>query len=122
LGVLVGACLLTKGLGLFLPLLVGLAYLVAAGRVGVRRAAVGGLLAEAVGLATGGWWWLHNELAYGAVQPNGTRTVQEALTGHTTFAATGTRWLGQFGSLMNRRFWLDPGASVLPPVAGWFAV
>jgi 4-amino-4-deoxy-L-arabinose transferase-like glycosyltransferase len=122
LGLLVGACLLTKGFGLFLPLLVGLAYLVGGTRSGLRRAILPGLTAQAVGLGTGGWWWLHNKIAYGAVQPDGTKTVQPALATHTTFGETGTRWLGMFARLMNRRFWLDPGATHLPAAAGVVAV
>lgn len=118
LGVLVGACLLTKGLALFLPLLVVLAYLVGATRAGPRRAVLPLLAAQAVGFATGGWWWVHNKLAYGAVQPDGTKVVQPAIAPHTSFGETGWVWLRQFGSLVNRRFWLDPGASVLPSAAG----
>ena len=122
LGVLVGACLLTKGLALFLPLLVALGYLVGGSRAGLRRAVPPLLTAQAVGFATGGWWWVHNKLAYGAVQPDGTKVAQPVLAPNTTFAETGTVWLRQFGTLVNRRFWLDPGASELPPVAGVAAV
>ena len=117
LGLLVGACLLTKGLGLFLPLLVALAYAVGASRAGLRRAVAPALLAEAVGIGTGGWWWVHNKLAYGVLQPDGTKLVQPHLVAHTSFAETGTSWLRMFAELMNRRFWLDPGATRLPGVA-----
>lgn len=122
LGLLVGACLLTKGFGLFLPLLVGLAYLVAATRLGVRRAVLPLLLAQAVGFGAGGWWWVRNKIEYGVLQPDGTKLVQPHLVAHTSFRETGLQWLGQFGELMNRRFWLDPGASRLPALAGIAAV
>lgn len=122
LGLLVGACLLTKGFGLFLPLLVGLAYLVAATRVGLRRVIVPLVLAQAVALGTGGWWWIRNKIEYGVLQPDGTKLVQPHLTAHTSFGETGPQWLGQFGTLMNRRFWLDPGATRLPAIAAVAAV
>ncbi|HST67411.1 MAG TPA: glycosyltransferase family 39 protein [Mycobacteriales bacterium] len=121
LGLLVGACLLTKGFGLFLPLLVGLAYLVGASRRGLRRAVLPLALAQAVALGTGGWWWIRNKIEYGVLQPDGTKLVQPHLTAHTTFRETGLQWLGQFGTLMNRRFWLDPGATRLPAIAGLLA-
>jgi Dolichyl-phosphate-mannose-protein mannosyltransferase len=122
LGLLAGACLLTKGFGLFLPLLIALAYLVAATRRGLWRAILPCALSGAVAVGTGGWWWIHNKIAYGVVQPDGTKTVQPNLVDHTTFAKTGTRWLGMFGDQMNRRFWLDPGATHLPAVVGVVAV
>lgn len=122
LGGLAGACLLTKGFGLFLPLLILLAYAVAASRTSVRRVVVPFVLASAAALGTGGWWWVHNRVAYGVLQPDGTRVVQPALVAHTTWGETGTRWLGQFATLMNRRFWLDPGATALPTAAGVLAV
>ncbi len=122
LGLLVGGCLLTKGFGLFLPLLVGLAYLVAATRVGLRRSLLPLLTAQAVGLGTGGWWWIRNKIEYGVLQPDGTKMVQPDLVAHTSFGQTGTQWLTQFGTLMNRRFWLDPGATRLPAAAGIAAV
>jgi hypothetical protein len=121
LGGLVSACLLTKGFGLFLPLLVGLAYLVAATRVGPRRALPPFALAALTTLG-GGWWWLNNKIEYGVLQPDGTKSVQPSLVAHTTWSQTGGQWLGQFASLMNRRFWLDPGATSLPRAAGVLAV
>lgn len=122
LGGLAAACLLTKGFGLFLPLLVALAYAVAASRTSVRRALAPFVLASATTVGAGGWWWVHNRLAYGVLQPDGTKIVQPTPAAHTTWGETGTRWLGQFGSLMNRRFWLDPGATSLPAAAGVLAV
>lgn len=116
LGLLTGLCLLTKGLALFLPLLAGLAYLVAASRVGLRRSVLPAAAALATGLGIGGWWWVRNKLAYGTFQPDGTKLVQPELVPHTSFAETGGQWLGHFGTLMNRRFWLDPGSTLVQPV------
>jgi hypothetical protein len=121
-GLLVGACMLTKGFGLFLPLLVGVAYLVGATRSGLRRAILPCLSAGVVGIGSGGWWWIHNKIAYGVVQPDGTKTVQPNLVNHTTFGATGKTWAKMFLDLMNRRFWLDPGATHLPSAAVIVAV
>jgi hypothetical protein len=116
LGVLTGLCLLTKGLALFLPLLVALAYAVAASRVGLRRSVPPAAVALAAGLGIGGWWWVRNKIAYGTFQPDGTKLVQPELVAHTSWGQTGGNWLGQFSWLMTRRFWLDPGSTAVPPV------
>ena len=114
LGALTGLCLLTKGLALFLPLLVALAYAVGASRAGLRRSVLPAVTALGTGFGIGGWWWVHNKLAYGTFQPDGTKLVQPKLVAHTSWAQTGGEWLGQFSWLMNRRFWLDPGSTAVP--------
>jgi 4-amino-4-deoxy-L-arabinose transferase-like glycosyltransferase len=119
LGLISGACLLTKGFALFLPLLIALAYLVAATRRGLLRSIPPGIVAGAVAIGSGGWWWIHNKIAYGVTQPDGTRTVQPKFNRHTTFEETGTRWMKIFAHLMNRRFWVDPGAQQMPSVVEW---
>ena len=116
LGVLTGLCLLTKGLALFLPLLVAVAYAVAASRVGPRRSVPPAAAALAAGLGIGGWWWVRNKIAYGTFQPDGTKLVQPKLVAHTSWAQTGGDWLDQFSWLMTRRFWLDPGSTAVPHV------
>lgn len=114
LGALTGLCLLTKGLALFLPLLVALAYAVGASRAGPRRSVLPAATALGTGFGIGGWWWVRNKIAYGTFQPDGTKLVQPELVAHTSWAQSGGEWLGQFGRLMNRRFWLDPGSTAVP--------
>lgn len=61
--------LLSKGFALVVPVLTVLAYLVAKRRYGVavlRQVAIVG-----AGTAVGAVWWIHNKIAYGAVQPDG---------------------------------------------------
>ena len=112
-GLVMGLALLTKGLALFLPLLVGLGYVVAASRTSLRRVLLPGALAMTSGFAVGGWWWLRNRLLYGTFQPNGTQLEQAQLTVNTSFGETGVTWLKMFVKLVNQRFWLEPGITTL---------
>ena len=69
LGIALGVGLLTKVMVVFaLPMVVA-AYLVALGPRARRLR--GTLLAGAVALVAGGWWWLRNLLVLGTVQPVG---------------------------------------------------
>lgn len=122
LGGLVGLCLLTKGLALFLPLLVALAYAIGATRAGLRRTVLPAATALAVAAGLGGWWWVRNKLRYGTFQPDGTKLVQPKLVPHTSWGETGGEWLGQFAWLMTRRFWLDPGSTAVPRITDVAAI
>ncbi|HEY3736234.1 MAG TPA: glycosyltransferase family 39 protein [Jatrophihabitans sp.] len=73
-GISWGLLLLVKGFALVMPPVIVLAYLIAArGRIRerIRRAISPLVLAGAVGVALGGWWWIRNEIVYGAIQPHG---------------------------------------------------
>jgi 4-amino-4-deoxy-L-arabinose transferase-like glycosyltransferase len=76
-GGLVGAvtalALLAKGFALVLPLVVGVAYVVAWLRE--RRVVWRPLLAAVLLTALGAWWWVRNEVLYGTVQPSGVGPV-----------------------------------------------
>ena len=74
-GVLLGLALLTKALAFGLLAWAALAYalaLLGPARRQRLRALTSGLLAAALALAVGGWWWVVNLLRYGTVQPSGT--------------------------------------------------
>ncbi|ADP84091.1 glycosyltransferase family 39 protein [Pseudofrankia inefficax] len=122
-GVWLALTFLSKGLALLLPLMVVAAYLVGwwhsrprraaavpAGRGGRARALVGSLpwgpaiVALAVGLGLGGWWWVRNYVLYGAVQPNGWDADpprRESLLLPDSFWT----WLWYFIRTMISRFW-----------------
>ena len=119
LGVLSGLALLTKGFALYLPLTIGLGYLVAATRASLRRAVLPAATAIAVAFAVGGWWWVRNRVLYGTFQPAGDKLVQPHLVAHTSFGETGIVWLKQFVPLMNVRFWENAGAINTPP---WLSI
>lgn len=69
LGIALGVGLLTKVMVVFALPMVAAAYLVAPGSRARRLR--GTLLAGAVALVAGGWWWLRNLLVLGTVQPVG---------------------------------------------------
>lgn len=71
IGVLTGLAELTKAFGLLLLPAVAASYAVAWWRVRSRRAVAHGLLALGIAVLVGGWWWVRNEILYGAVQPQG---------------------------------------------------
>ena len=71
-GVLLGLALLTKAWAVGLLAWTGLAYGLALWRSAHRgRAVTSGLLAGAVAMAVGGWWWVANVVRFGALQPQG---------------------------------------------------
>lgn len=69
LGALVGVGLLTKVMAAFAVPAVVAAYALTAGPRGRRVAGL--LVAGALALAVGGWWWVRNLLVLGTVQPVG---------------------------------------------------
>jgi hypothetical protein len=69
LGIALGVGLLTKVMAVFAVPMVVAAYLVAPGPRARRLRGV--LLAGAVALVAGGWWWLRNLVVLGTVQPVG---------------------------------------------------
>ncbi len=102
IGVFTGLALLTKGFALFLPLLIAGAYASAALRSRrPRDAAAQCVVALSVASAVGGWWWIHNVLAYGGVQ-TGIGSLPPA---PPSFAADATFWTNRFANAMQDRFW-----------------
>jgi hypothetical protein len=121
--------LLSKGFALVLPVLVLAAYLLAARRTSFRAVLVP-LAVSAVGGVVGGLWWVHNLVAYGAVQPNGYgETFTRKLFGVRGDADDGTLtgFVGPYLNHFVERIWGGIGlADSLTPgpllVYGWFAV
>ncbi|MCW2544071.1 MAG: hypothetical protein JWM40_1623 [Frankiales bacterium] len=68
-GILTGMTMLSKGFALIAPLLVLIAYVI--GRTSWRALRQPLLIAWGVGFLAGGFWWLRNLIAFGALQPNG---------------------------------------------------
>lgn len=74
LGVALGIALFTKGFALVLIPCVALAYL-------VKRRWLLGLGSLAVAFVLGGWWWLHNLVSYGRIQPDGIPGLRARILG-----------------------------------------
>ena len=109
-GAAVSVALLTKGFALALLPTIALAYLLAARRSGLRRAALAALVA---GLATlpGLWWWVLNVVRYGSLQPKGTRDNAPVVD-----ALPVTQWIHDFALTWMRTLWVAVGwAEGRPP-------
>jgi len=103
-GVVLGLGLQTKGLMLVFVGVLGLAYLVAWGRMRTRSAVTSGALALTVAFLIGGWWWLRNLLVFGRVQPAGRLRADEVVRG---WGDEAWRWLSEFAFFVNLRYWFD---------------
>lgn len=77
LGVALGIALFTKGFALVLIPCVAVAYL-------VKRRWLLGLGSLAVAFVLGGWWWLHNLVVYGRIQPDGIPGLRARILGPAT--------------------------------------
>lgn len=123
LGVAGGACLLTKGFALFVPLWLAAVYALAAWRARAWREALatsgGGLVALALTTGIGGAWWVRNLLVLGTVQPSFARPPP---AGPEFTPAVGD-WLSTAATRVNGRFWGEFGwAQVsLPEPVMWAA-
>ncbi|MGQ0832713.1 MAG: hypothetical protein ACT4OV_13655, partial [Microthrixaceae bacterium] len=106
---IMGAALLVKGFALVLPLwyATALAALVLARRT-YRSAAGTAILAGVVTMSIGGWWWVHNVVAYGALQPS----IQESRLAPPPpgFVPDYGKFVHTLRTTLPRRFWGDFGA------------
>lgn len=116
-GLVAGLALLTKGFALLTPAWLALVYAWAARRD--RRALSAGVLAMAIALASGGWWWLRNVVRYGTVQPDG--LVRPAPSGEA--GADLGAYLHVLANTFPQRFWGSFGwlQVSLPWPAVWLA-
>jgi hypothetical protein len=103
LGLAAAVALLTKAFALTIVPVVGVAYLVAALRSGRWRAAATGATAYGATALLGGWWWVHNLVRYGELQPAGHMPARAE--GPLSFSeGIGDYW-ERFVELMPGRFW-----------------
>jgi Dolichyl-phosphate-mannose-protein mannosyltransferase len=106
-GVVGSLALLTKGFALVIPVWVGLAYLVAVLRSRERRRSTLLSLGIAWVLTLPGLaWWIHNRVAYGALQPYGNRTEPPVLTPKYSFSESGWGWLSRLVERLNTLFFV----------------
>jgi hypothetical protein len=127
----VAAALLTKGTALvFLPWVL-ITYVIAWRRSGAwSRAAFWrtfwpAAIALAGATALGGWWWIHNKIAYGVVQVNGDVVDQHEIArrpGVTTFGQTGVDFVVKFFKNMVMTLWLDTTQRPVPLDIAWVSV
>ena len=110
LGAALGIALFTKGFALVLIPCVALAYL-------VKRRWLVGLASLAVAFVLGGWWWLHNLVAYGRIQPDGIPGLRARILGPATpdrpLSLVDFVW-GAYLRL-SVRFWGSLGINYAPP-------
>ncbi len=110
--------LLTKGLALAMPPVIVAAYLVGASgslRERIRGAFRPALLCGAVGAVVGGWWWVRNLIAYGAVQPNGLGPIySQHQFGPDRPGGTDLKFIEHFIRLFSTRAWGSLGLLDIP--------
>lgn len=107
-GALTGLAMLAKGLALVLPLWVALALVVGWWR-SERRSRTLALTAAAYGLtalATGGWWWVRNLVAWGQLAPS---IEYDRFPEREGVETDFWSFLQAWGYHTNRRFWGEFG-------------
>lgn len=121
IAVALAVALLTKGLALVLPPIVGVAYLVAWRKQ--RRFPVLPLLIAAAGGVVGGLWWLRNLVRFGVVQPNGFGPdFERTVFGPPTNIGHFDVFLPTFTNAFFVRAWAGlgiPDTPAQPPVLVW---
>jgi hypothetical protein len=124
LGLAWGAALLTKGFALALPPAIVAAYVLgASGSLPdrIRAAWPGILLSGGCGFAIGGWWWIRNEVVYGAVQPNGLGMLsdhqRQVAFGSDRPGGSDLQFFGNFFRLLGQRLWGSLGQVDVPSIA-----
>jgi hypothetical protein len=113
-GGLGAAALLTKGLALFVPFWIALVYVLAAWRYVDARFLRRGAMATALAGGVGGLWWLHNLVAYGALQPRGLvgPPLQTTPARPYTLGEKGWSWLTHAAApQLSSRFWVEHSIS-----------
>ncbi len=130
-GLTLTVALLTKGTALvFMPWAL-LAYLMAwrrtrsaeteQRRFAFRRSVVPAAIALVGSAVLGGWWWVHNKIAYGVVQVNGSITDQHASSHKrvlTTLADSGVHFTIKLVQNMIITYWLDTTQRPIPDDIG----
>jgi hypothetical protein len=120
-GLIWSAALLTKGFALAFPPAIVMAYLVGSqgGMVArVRAAWQPAMIAGALGVLLGGWWWVRNLVLYGVVQPAGLGEISEPLRqlilGRDRPGGTELGFFGGFFALLGQRVWGSLGLLDVP--------
>ncbi|PZF58977.1 hypothetical protein DEJ23_04195 [Curtobacterium sp. MCSS17_008] len=110
LGVALGALIWIKGTGLPAIPFVALVVLVAgSGVVTLRARLVRTVATLALAAAIGAWWWLHNIVAYGRVQPNGYTAMRPPKDFPPGEHPTLGHFLDVSWGTLARTFWGSPG-------------
>jgi 4-amino-4-deoxy-L-arabinose transferase-like glycosyltransferase len=110
LGVVLGGLVWIKGTGLPAVPFVALVVLVAGGgALPFRTRLVRTVATMALTAAIGAWWWVHNVLAYGRVQPNGYTAMRPPKEFPAGEHPTLSHFLDVSWGTLARTFWGSPG-------------
>ncbi|WIB35296.1 DUF2142 domain-containing protein [Curtobacterium sp. MCJR17_043] len=110
LGVALGALIWIKGTGLPAVPFVALVALVAgAGALTLRRRLLRTVVTVGVAGLIGAWWWLHNIVTYGRVQPNGYTAMRPPKDFPPGEHPTLAHFLDVSWGTLARTFWGSPG-------------
>ncbi|MCM3506245.1 DUF2142 domain-containing protein [Curtobacterium sp. ODYSSEY 48 V2] len=110
LGLVLSLLVWTKGTGLPAVPFVGLAaFIGGAGAATLRTRVVRAAVPLVICAALGSWWWLHNLVAYGRVQPNGYSAIRGPQDFPPGEGPSVLHFLDVSWGTLTRTFWGSPG-------------
>jgi small subunit ribosomal protein S36 len=115
-GVVTALAILTKAFGWIAVPTILVCYLIGWRRNGGRLPWTPAVIALAVSVVAGGWWWVRNVVEFGSVQPNGYGFDIDGVRVPSGVPRHDGHWAGFFFNLVARTFWSGLGVPLPPEI------